>query len=312
MRTEATDKAARLSLRERLLAGVGMSVERFPTLQAVFDNMAAAFTSHVQTLSDLPSEFLVENVASVRAIDVLTSYDNRIQAAYRVLDAESRILISADHDFVYLLLELMFGSDGAEPSYERERSLSKIETRVGQHAFEKLAKALKAALSITAGIEFSLERVNGKLELPTGSRKNGFALICNCKLRTLNREGGVFIVIPQTLIEPFKQALSCDPLNEASRTDPEWAKRMRSRVTQAEITVRATMEKRDFTLYDIACLEVGQVVSLPISPDGLIKLECETQPLFWCTLGQKDEAYTIRVEEFIDQNEEFIDEVLGS
>ncbi|HEY8261169.1 MAG TPA: FliM/FliN family flagellar motor C-terminal domain-containing protein, partial [Methylosinus sp.] len=72
------------------------------------------------------------------------------------------------------------------------------------------------------------------------------------------------------------------------------------------------MEKRDLTLGDIARFEVGQIVELPVTPTGLIKLECEGQALFWCEIGQKDGAYTIRIEDFVDKEQEFIDDVLGA
>jgi flagellar motor switch protein FliM len=311
MKSDAED-AARHNLQERLLAGAGFSVDRFPMLRAVFDNMAASFLESIPKTSDVSTEFLIESVASGRANDVLGSFGGSvITAAYCASDLDSRVLIGADRRSVFLLVELLFGSDGSEPAYDEERSLTKVETRVGQYALDQLTKALTASFLKTAEVNLVLERIEGKSDLSVGGRKNGFALLYKCKFKAFDRAGEVFIAIPQSALDPFKDALSRDPLVEVQNRDPHWAKQMETRVTQTEVTVHTIMEKRDLTLNDIACLEVGQVIPLPISPTSLVKLECQNQALFWCALGQKDGAYTIRIEDIIDKNEEFIENVLG-
>jgi flagellar motor switch protein FliM len=313
MNIGATEEVARHNLQERLLAGAGLSVDRLPALQAVFENMTAHFTESLRKNANVPIEFIADVVRSGRATEILPSLSRcALSATYRATEVDSCLVIGVDRQFICLIVELLFGSDGSEIVDEAERSLSKVETRLAHYALERLAEALRSSFSTTAGVSFAMERVEGKLDLAPACRRNGFMFMCASKLRLFGRESDVFIAIPQAALEPFKGALSRAPLEEASRQDPLWARQLKSRVTHTEVTVRAIMEKRDLTLQDIARFEVGQVVTLPVSPTSLIKLECERQALFWCTLGQKDSAYTIRVEDLIDKNEEFIEDVLGT
>jgi flagellar motor switch protein FliM len=312
MNIGATEEVARHNLQERLLAGAALSVDRLPGLQAVFENMTAHFTESLRKSSDVSIEFVADVVSSGRAAEILPSFSRfALSAAYRAAEADSRLVIGVDRQFICLMVELLFGSDGSEIVDDPERSLSKVETRLGNYALERLAEALRSSFATTAGISFPMERAEEKLDLTATCRKNGFVFLCTGKLRVFGRESDVFIAIPQAALDPFKGALSRVPSKEASRQDPLWASQLKTRVTNTEVTVRAIMEKRDLTLQDIARFEVGQVITLPVSPTGLIKLECERQALFWCTLGQKDSAYTIRIEDFVDKNEEFIEDVLG-
>ncbi len=307
-----TQDVAPLDLKERLLAGGGLSVERLPLLRAVFEDMASGFEETLRRVSDPAAKFFIDQITAGRTNDIFESYEGcALTAVYSGADLDSKILVGVDHKFVFSLVEALFGADGSEAPCEEERSLSNVELRVGQFAFSRLTKALQASFSSVADIVFEMERVASKFDFTVGGRKNGAAIMCRFKLAALDREGEIFVVIPQSVLDPFRETLSRDPLVEVPLMDAQWAKRMQSRVTQTEVSVQAVMEKRGLTLADIARLEVGQIVELPISPSSLIKLECERQALFWCELGQKDGAYTVRIEDFVDQDQEFIDDVLG-
>lgn len=306
-------KNAKRDLRERLLAGGGFSLDRLPSIRAVFEDMASGFEDTIRRLSDPSAKFFVDEVVAGRTNDIFDSHDRcALTAVYSGgADPEAKILAGIDHEFVFSLVEALFGADGSEAPWDEERSLTNIEVRVGQFAFARLSKALQASFSSVAGVSLEMEPVASKFDFAVLGRKNGPAMTCRCKLAIAGREGDVFLVIPQPVLEPFREPLSRDPSIEAPLLDPQWAKRMQSRVTLTEVSVHAVMEKRDLTLGDVARFEVGQIIDLPISPTSLIKLECERQALFWCALGQKDGLYTIRIEDFVDQDQEFIDDVLG-
>lgn len=311
MTTEATEDAAQHTLQERLLASAVLSVDRFPMLQVVFERMAISFSDTIRQMSAAPIYFFVKGVTAERIGD-LKSPSYALGAAYHAAELDLKILVGADRKSIFLLTEALFGSDGSEPAYEEDRGLTNVEDRVAQFAFDHLTKALRSSFSSVADVSFDLKRAESKLDFATIGRKNSFAVTCRCHLQAFDRESELFIVIPQSALNPFRDALSRNLSGEGPLHDPRWAKQMQDRVTQTEVTVHAVMEKRDFTLNDVACLEVGQVIRLPISPTSLIKLESENQALFWCTLGQKDGFYTIRIEDFVDENQEFIDDVLGN
>lgn len=67
---------------------------------------------------------------------------------------------------------------------------------------------------------------------------------------------------------------------------------------------------RHVTLEDIATLKIGQVLTLEATAKTRVKLECNAEFLFWCDLGQADGYYTLRVKDFVSQEQELIDDIL--
>jgi flagellar motor switch protein FliM len=120
----------------------------------------------------------------------------------------------------------------------------------------------------------------------------------------------MLVVIPQPALNAIRHTLERDPAESISTGDPRWAMQMKSRLGRTEVTLRAVIEERQFTLADIANLRVGNIFKLHATPQSRVRLECKNQPLFWCQLGQGDGLYTVRVEENVDQEQEFIDDIL--
>jgi flagellar motor switch protein FliM len=105
--------------------------------------------------------------------------------------------------------------------------------------------------------------------------------------------------------------LARDVTEDVSVSDPRWAKQFENEIRRTEVKLRATIEEHQFTLGDIADLRVGQVLKLQATPTSRIKVECNNEALFWCQLGQDDGAYTVRIEDFVDQEQEFLDDILA-
>ena len=120
----------------------------------------------------------------------------------------------------------------------------------------------------------------------------------------------MFVLIPQTALNSIRQDLVRDLSAEMSVRDPRWTKQIHSEIGQTEIEVRGVIEERHFSLEDIACLKIGQVLTLQATPKTRVKLECNAGHLFWCYLGQADGFYTLRVEDFVNQEQELIDDLL--
>ena len=76
-------------------------------------------------------------------------------------------------------------------------------------------------------------------------------------------------------------------------------------------SLRAVLEERHLTLGELADLKIGQVLELQATPRSRVKLEGNEQALFWCHVGQAEGSYVLRIDDFVDQEQEFIDDVLS-
>ena len=297
---------------DRLLDAAGISIERLPMLRLALDRMAATCADSFRPMTATPAFFSTTKIATGRIADILDAYaGNVIAAVYQATEWDSRILFGLDRQFLYTVVETIFGGDGTEPVLQDARPFSLLEQRVAQALFEQAANALKGAFAAISEVSLKFERIETRMDFVSIGRPKNPAVVAKLSLKALGRSGEMFAVIPQSALNPMRQVLARDASSEVSARDPRWAKQFENEIRRTEVTLRATLEDRQFTLGDIADLKVGQVLKLQATPTSPVKLECNDEALFWCQLGQADGSYTVRVEDIVDQEQEFLDDILA-
>lgn len=299
-------------IRDRLLEAAGLALDRLPMLHVIFDRMATYCADNMRHLSASPSYYSLSNIESGRISDILEFYEsNAIAAVFHAPEWDTHILIGFDRDYIFTMVEVMLGADGSEPPIDEERSFSNIELRIAQVLFEQIGKALQTSFAMVADTPFRFERLETRMDFAVIGRRNNLAVAAKFLLQALNRGGEMFVIIPQSALNPMRQVLARAVSGDSATRDPRWVKQIRNEVTRTEVSLRAVLEERPLSLGEICDLKVGQVLELQATPRSRVKLEGNDQPLFWCQLGQSEGSYVLRIEDLVDQEQEFIDDVLA-
>ncbi|MBQ0824776.1 FliM/FliN family flagellar motor switch protein [Microvirga terrae] len=298
-------------IRDMLLDAAGLSLDRLPMLHVIFDRMTTSCAEHLRHLAASPMYYSLSGLESGRITEILEMYEaNAVAGIFHAPEWDSHILIGFDRDFIYTMVEVLFGSDGSEPPVEEARGFSSIELRMAQTLFEHVAKALQASFSLIVDTKFKLERIETRMDFAVIGRRNNQAVAAKFLLQALNRGGEMFVIIPQSVLNPMRKALSHVVTGESSGRDPRWMKQIATEVKKTEVTLKAVLEERFLSLGEIADLKIGDVIELQATPRSRVKLESNQQGLFWCHIGQSEGSYVLKVDELIDQEKEFLDDVL--
>jgi flagellar motor switch protein FliM len=297
---------------DRLLNAAGISIERLPMLRLAFDRMASLCSDSFRPMSSSPALFTPTKIATARIGDVLESYaGNVVAAVYYAAEWDSRILLGLDRQCLLTVVEAVFGGDGNEPESLEERPFSNLELRVAQAVFDQAANALRSSFGSVGEAAFKFERIETRMDFVTIGRPKNLAVVAKIGLKALNRGGEMFVVIPQAALNLMRQNLGQEQVEDGSARDPRWTKQFENEIRRTEVTLKAMIEERQFTLGDIADLHVGQVLKLQATPKSRVKIECNDEALFWCHLGQGEGHYTVRIDDFVDQEQEFLDDILA-
>jgi flagellar motor switch protein FliM len=298
-------------IRDMLLDSAGLSLDRLPMLHVIFDRMTTSCAEHLRHMAASPMYYSLSGLESGRVSEILEMYEaNAVAGIFHAPEWDSHILIGFDRDFIYTMVEVLFGSDGSEAPVEEARGFSTIELRMAQTLFEQVAKALQASFALVADTKFKLERIETRMDFAVIGRRNNQAVAAKFLLQALNRGGEMFVVIPQSVLNPMRKVLSRVVSSESSGRDPRWMKQIATEVKKTEVTLKAVLEERFLSLGEIADLKVGDVIELQATPRSRVKLEGNNQGLFWCNIGQSEGTYVLKVDEHIDQEKEFLDDVL--
>jgi flagellar motor switch protein FliM len=191
------------------------------------------------------------------------------------------------------------------------RNFSNLELQVTQALFEHVGAALQVAFSQVAQARFRFERAETRMDFAGVGRRNNPSVCAKFLLQAINRGGEMFVIVPQAALSPIRQALSKIVQNEASSPDPRWVKQFSEEVQRAAVSIKAVIESREYTLGDLAGLKVGDVLRLPATPQSRVKVESAEQPLFLAYLGQDQGYHTLCIDESIDPDQEFMNDVLA-
>ena len=297
-----------------LFTGSSNFVERVPMLRVAFDRAAIACTADLVTASEQPPQMTLQGIESGVAADLLIAHEGK--SAVAVLHAatwNARLLASADRGAVFAIVETMLGGDGSQQAAVPERPLSRIEVRVVGAFFERVARGLELAFAGVADTSFAVEGVSEEIDYDIIGRRNNPVVVARFRLETPDHGGEILIAVTRAALNPLRQTLSRIPATEAPpAADARWSRQMESGVTRAHVVVTAVLDERMGTLGEVAGFEVGQVVELNATASGRVLLECNAERLMWCYLGKSQGKYALRVDELVDREQEFMNEILSS
>lgn len=304
---------------DKLLDATGISIDRLPMLHVVFDRMATNCADALRQMSTSPTYFSVMGIQNKRIGETMDSHaTNTIAGVFHSMEWDSRIVIGFDRDFMFTMMEILFGADGSEPPFsidgpfdDDDRPFTNIEIRVAQTLMELMGKGLKAAFSPVCETSFKFERIETRMDFATIGSRNAPAIESRLLFQALDRGGLMFVVIPQTALNPIRQNLAHVLSGFTSARDPRWSRQIQQEVQRTEVKLRAVLEEREMTLGDIADFKIGQVIELQATPRSHVRLECNDETVVWCQLGQRDGSYVLRVQDFVNQEQEFFDDILS-
>ena len=308
-----SEGGAKVDLPSRLLDAAGLGVDRLPMLHVVFDRMARQYIDTLRQMAATAPYLAVQSVSNERIGDALEQYED--QAVVAVLHAQewdARILLGFDKAFIFSMVEVLLGGDGEEEPFVENRNLTNMEQRLAYRMFEQAAAALETAFEAIADTSLKIERLENRMEFAQTGRKSNPCVLARMTAEIIGQEGEIFIIIPQSVLNPLRENLTQVLSGEVAGRDTRWTKQFQQEIQRTEVKLTAVLEEQRLTLDEIAQFEVGLVLELNATPKTAVQLECNDQPLFKCRLGQVAGAYTVRVEELIEQEGELLDDILSN
>jgi flagellar motor switch protein FliM len=310
MSVETVEKTS--NIKELLTEAATLSVDQLPLLSVIFDRVGQQLAERLRGLSSALTHISVNGIDTARIGETLDSYDMRaVVGLYQVGGWDTRIQVGFDRDFVYTIMDLLLGGDGSEPPLEEARRLSNVEVQFSQFLFEFLGTALQGAFAAVEAPRFRLERTETRMDFASAGRRNQPAVVARFIMQAINRGGEMFIIIPQAALVPHRHKLARYTPRETAPADPGWQQKINDEVGRTEVSISAVAETRSMTLGDIANFRVGQVIRLDASTERPLKVMSRGQPLFWAFVGQNAGRYTLRIEDAVDQEAEFVNDVLS-
>ncbi|GAB5375483.1 MAG: FliM/FliN family flagellar motor switch protein [Acuticoccus sp.] len=301
----------RPSVSDRLVDAAGVQIDRLPILPIIFDRVANTCSEQMRTVAASPCYFSMSHVEQARITELLEPYEaNAVCAILDVPEWDCEVVLGFDRDFIFTIVEVIFGADGNEMPEEDGRAFSSIEMKICTKLAEMVCDVLTQSFAGEAKATFRLERLETRMHFAVVGRRTAQAAAAKFLVQAINRGGEMFIIIPHGGLQMVRRLAKAGD-DEPSTRDPGWIQQMKTGASRAEVGLRAIIDEKTMTLDEVSAMKVGQVIALKTTARSPIKLEANEQPLFWCQLGQAEGEYRLKILNVFDPEEEFLDDILA-
>lgn len=282
--------------------------ERLPLLRQALEQAGLAWTEDVRTLTELPLRLTLTGVDGATVGDLLP--ENAGEVALALLAAPewtTRLFAFADRAAAFTIVEALLGGDGSQPRHTADRPLTDIESGVAGVFFASAARALTQSFAAVAASTFAVDPEDIDLEAVD---RDEAVVVAHYRLDAPEPAGTLSIAIPQVAVGALRSALSEAPKAPAE-VDQGWAQHIQKQVTRSSVTLTAILDEQPGLLAEVFDLKIGQVIALQATPRSRVRVECNGERLMWCELGKSNGVYTLRVDAFVDHEQEFMDDILA-
>ncbi|WP_062113401.1 FliM/FliN family flagellar motor switch protein [Aureimonas sp. AU40] len=300
---------------ERLRSAARIEPDRYPRLKVIGAAWAEAASAKLNATyaSELKIEFadLSNFVFDAKAME---QAETQIALTVRSPKWRETVLVAGGPLFVDTVSEAAFGGDGRNKP-ELGRPLTSVGKFFADNALRAFVDTGNAVFGDIAPMQMAPDRlvteeIGPKLDALLLKDARQFVEFrfevsigrCLAALR---------IAVPEAVLSLHKRALAVIPDAGPSIVDESWTKDLEAGFQKADMRVSALLAEHPTTLGEVACFQVGQTLSLNVTMESLLVLECEGQRLFRGHMGRSRDSYMVRIEESVDPTEEFIDDILS-
>ncbi|MBE9609959.1 flagellar motor switch protein FliM [Chitinilyticum piscinae] len=206
-----------------------------------------------------------------------------------------------DPDFVFLVVDNLFGSDGRYHVRVEGRDFTPTEQRIIQRLLEVVFEEYQKAWKPVFECEFGYVRSEMNTQFANIATPTEVVVAYTFKIE-LGAGGGDFhVCFPYSMIEPIRDLLYSTMQADRIEADNRWLSLLRKQVQQAEVDLVANLGSATITLGDILGLKTGDVISLDI-PEAIIA-EVDGVPVLEAKYGILNGQYALKVNKLLSTSE---------
>jgi len=202
-----------------------------------------------------------------------------------------------DPDFVFLVVDNLFGSDGRYHVRVEGRDFTPTEQRIIQRLLEVVFEEYQKAWKPVFECEFAYVRSEMNTQFANIATPTEVVVAYTFKIE-LGAGGGDFhVCLPYSMIEPIRDLLYSSMQADRIEADNRWLNLLKKQVQHADVDLVAHLAQTQVPLGDILNLKVGDVI--PVDIPETLTAEVDGVPVLECKYGILHSQYALKVEKVL-------------
>jgi len=291
---------------ERVVSTSGISSERLPMLEVVFDRFTRILTTSLRNFTSDNVEASMDRLGSQRFGDYLENVPG--QAMFAVFKAEewdNYGIIVLSSSLIYSIVDALLGghvrNDGPAIARQTGRHHTAIERALIEPMVRIILDDLETSFSPLCAVNFHFERLEMNSRFAMICRAGNGVITARFGIDMEGRGGDVDVVLPHATLEPVRDILLQQFMGEKFGHDGMWESHLAEELWQTDLTLDAVLEEQTVGLKEIMKLAPGDQLVLRRKPDAPVTLRCGEHVLFKGRVGRKQGQVAVKIEEVLNQ-----------
>lgn len=209
-------------------------------------------------------------------------------------------LIVFDPNFVFLIIDNLFGGDGRFHTRVEGRDFTQTEQRIIQRLLEIVFETYAKSWEPVYPVAFEYIRSEMNTQFANIATPNEVVVATTFTVELGSSVGEFHFCMPYSMIEPIRDLLSSSLQGEMLGEDKRWVRLITQQIQSAEVDVVAELGNSKLHLSDILNMKVGDVIPLQIAEE--IEVKVDGVPIMQCRYGVSNSQYALRVEKLLRAN----------
>ena len=289
-------KSYNLASQDKIVRG------RMPTMEAINERFARNFRLGLFNFTRRTAEIsvgpvrLMKYAEFVRNLVVPTNLN-----LVHVKPLRGTALLIFDPNFVFLVVDNLFGGDGRYHMRVEGREFTPTEQRIIQGLLDVAMEELKKAWDPVYPVEFEYIRSEMNTQFANIATPSEVVVTTTFNIELGTVSADFHICIPYAMIEPIRGLLYGGMQGDRMEADERWVSFLSNQVQSTEVKLVANLSQTELTVRELLGMKVGDVISLDI-PES-ITANVEGVPVLECGYGVHKGQYALKVKRFLTPND---------
>ncbi len=209
-------------------------------------------------------------------------------------------LIICDPNFIFAVIDALFGGDGKSQTRIEGRDFSPTEQRIiGRLVGVIIEQYAKAWVGVYP-LELEYQRSEMQPQFANIATPNEVVIATSFTLEIGETSGTIHFCIPYSTLEPIRDVLHSPIQGDGLEPDRRWINLMKEQIQSAEVELVAELAHAPATVEQLLSFKPGDFIELDLQPG----IECKVAgvPILACHYGTANGKYALKVDQLLSSS----------
>jgi len=274
--------------------------ERLPALDFIYDRFSKSFRSALSLFVEKEVEISLEPMQYVSYGDFIGTLP--LPTNMNVVATENLkgfFIVIFDAKLIFSVLETIFGSANTTKQKVEGREFTKIEFNVIKKLIDLVCVEMEKAWAPVYEISCKYSRSEINPNYITMITNEETVNLCELTIEMGGINGWMKVCVPYGILETIKGHLISTPSREDSEMREKWLARLKDRVYDVPLEIRAILGRKKMAIHDFLRLSEDNVIIIDKYVNDPVDVEIHSKSRIKGKLGIYKGNKAIRIEEIV-------------